>query len=184
MNHIWLIPVIAVGVWLLAALIRGATLKGKAMPPEPDPQGRPRRRPSSTEIDRFLEEVRRRQQAQRRRRDEDEAPEVQPVFVEPSPRPLPPPVRRPSQAPRPRINVEPLVVQPVVVSEVIPMALPAEPRRATTIAPAPTVESTPQKVPGHLTELHRLLRSPQGLRAALVVNEILGPPRCRRRRRS
>jgi hypothetical protein len=181
MNQIWLIPVIAIGVWLLAALIRNANQKGKAMPPEPQPQGRPRRRPTSNEIDRFLEEVRRRQQAQRRPADED-VPEVQPVVIEPTPRPPPPPVRRTPPASVTRAKPSPVTVRTVAAVDNIPVALAVDARPSTTIAPIPAPEPPQARLPGHLVELQRLLHSPQGIRAAFLLNEILGPPKCRRRR--
>ena len=176
MDHIWLIPVIAVVVWVITAVARGTKAKEKVVDVNQGPQGRPpRRRPSSSDIDRFLEEVKRRQLEQRRR--QAEPLEVEAVIIEPSPRPRPPPVRRPP----PRSAV----MQPVVVAEAVPLALPADTGLALAaskqqIAVPETVSGTP--VPLHVLELLRLLQSPQGRRTALIINEVFGPPRSRRRR--
>jgi hypothetical protein len=172
MKHVWIPIVIALILWIISAMARSAKAKEKEKekPVEPN-QGRPpRRRPSSADIDRFLEEVKRRQMEQRRR--QAEPPAVEPVIVvEPAPRPKPPPVRRP-----PLRRAE-----PVLVAEAIPVAVPVEAARRPEIVSAP--EMPRAKLPDHVVELERLLRSPQGLRTAFVLNEILGPPRCKRGRR-
>jgi hypothetical protein len=175
MGHFWLVAALAVAIWLITAAARRAKANAKERVVEPN-QGRPpRRRPSSADIDRFLDEVKRRQAEQRRR--QTEPPAVEPVvIVEGAAKLVPPPVRRP---PPRRLQAE-----PVLVAEAIPVALPVPPpQRVAEAPPLPAPESTAAKRPAYLDELLRLLRSPQGLRAAILVNEFLGPPLCKRRAR-
>jgi hypothetical protein len=176
MKHILIPILLGLVIWIITAVARSAKAKAakeQVKPVEPN-QGRPpRRRPSSADIDRFLDEVKRRQSEQRRR--QAEPPVVEPVVIEPSPLRKPPPVRRP---PTRRV-----IVEPTVVAEVIPIALPAEaPKAALGDIAIPVLEAAKAKHPEHMLELRRLLHSSHGLRAALLVNEILGPPKCKRGR--
>ena len=173
MGHFCYVIVIAAVIWLITAALRRAKAKEKAVASN---EGRPpRRRPSSTDIDRFLEEVKRRQSEQRRRQAEPQ--EVEPVVViAPSPRPKPPPVRRPPQ----RRNY----AEPVLVAEAVPVAMPVTASRRVSETPAiPAPEIAIANRPVHIEELLRLLHSPQGLRAAFLLNEILGPPQSKRGRK-
>jgi hypothetical protein len=47
----------------------------------------------------------------------------------------------------------------------------------------PPPPSAPRQVPAHLRKLGELLNSSDGIKAAFLLTEILGPPRCRRPKR-
>lgn len=170
----WAIPLIALVIWIIANVARGVEAGRKDQQPGPRPVQRPR--PATTEIDRFLEELNRRRQQQRR-------PPERPAERRPGPRPRPTPGR--PQPPPP----QPVVVVPVPTVElVVPEVLPAQPVRPAEPSPPsfthppqpPPAAGQPREIPAHLMELLRLFRSGQGLRAAFLAQEILGPPRSRR----
>lgn len=189
---IWVIPVIALGVWVITQVIRSSNEVKKV----PERRGPQPRRSSTSDIDRFLEEInRRRQQQQQMEREQADAPVVQPVAPPPPPPPpvqarpqrqrtssrqkypgyAPPPVRR-----RPAtVVVEPVgprsAAEPIVIAEVI---APEVGSAGLSFQPVPEIR-TP-KAPRHIEQLRQLL-SRDGLRAAVLLNEILGPPRSKRR---
>jgi hypothetical protein len=151
----------------------------------------------TSDIDRFLEEVnRRRRQALERR----------PGPIEPEARPLrvPPPVRSrvPAKAPRERplvqapsarpVSRRPLraplpSAEPALVVEVLPVVETPQPKWV----PTPqTQQTTPAQAPATVSreapspmfqQLSALLSSEDNLRAALVLQEVLGHPLCLRR---
>jgi len=165
-----IVPIIAVAVWIIGTLIRGAE---KAQGPNGAP---PRRGERVTDLDRFLREIHRRRQA-------EERTEEPPQRAERRREPEPPPVRR--APPREEIPVV-LPVQEVIAAE--PVA-PAPALRVLEAPPLPAVpfdrSPRPQQrraEPAALVTLKALLRSPEGLRTAMILREVLGPPLSRRRR--
>jgi hypothetical protein len=108
--------------------------------------------------------------------------------------PVPEPPRRPSSLPE---TVRPLLVEPAPVVAPIPEAFPTRgltpPPRAPepnldTAAPAAAIDTRSRAqrradASPLLGELTRLFRSPQGMAAALVLQEVLGKPLSQRRRR-
>jgi hypothetical protein len=152
----------------------------------------PRRPPSTTE--QFLEEVnRRRQQASDRgrpsppvRRDTLITAPPPAVRRETPVRKSPPKVDRPRQATVPPRTTS--RVPPTQLMEVVPVEVPADYRQpAGELIPVqpssePThlgaVGVTDRRPPLLLAQLTPLLRSRQTLRAAFLLHEILGPPRC------
>jgi hypothetical protein len=187
----WIIPLIAVGVWILTQLLKaGSEQQQRRKQQKADGPRRP-----GGDIDRFLEEI------QRRRRDgEKKRPPPEPVVRE-TPRPVKPPplppmprrVERPvERVPPPRPvrtsaprQVVPPPVEVVVLEEVKEVApaiaeanvAPAE--RAAFRAPTVTAVRTP--TPG-AKMLGDLLRTQGGLQAAILMNEVIGPPKCKRPR--
>jgi hypothetical protein len=181
-NLFGLLVTVALGVWFLITLLRkteeerrsrerSASRSERPAPP-------PKKRLPPADIDRFLEEV------NRRRR---QAPEGQ---ARPAPKPRPTPsgpattgrVSRPAPTARP----VPPATAARVAEAVVAVAVPAS--RATwadnqtpgpITAPALT-QVTPRRQSEGLHLLFDLLRSPQSLRTAVLMKEILGPPRCRR----
>jgi hypothetical protein len=177
-----------------------------------------RRKRSSTDLDKFLEEARRRRQVQEQRRQPQ-------VIMEPPapPKPPPAPKRREVEAPIPQPQRRPKTQRPAsqprrekqkpaVVLEAIPVAvevprsMPAEvlarfPQAVTVVtevavpAPAPPPPPPPSarvaarsvtgvsvsgaKPSPIMPELAALLQTSDRLRAAIALQEILGPPRCR-----
>jgi len=170
--------------------------------------GLPRRPATSTDL--FLEEVnRRRQQASERGKS---GPPPTSTSAARSNRgaliPAPPPIRRetvarkaPPKPNRPRPISAPSRPTPAIaysqLLEVVPADKPADRGRQAFVVPkvaeaGPTepVEETPaaaskvstRPMPVLLAQLMPLLRSRQTLRAAFLLHEILGPPRCHHRR--
>lgn len=130
--EILIIPLIAFGVWLLGTIFRGAEENPRQARARNERDGEGRTRRSAADLDRFLQDARRR----REERQNSETPEVKPVEPEPVARPAPPPpVRRANprrQAPRQR------PAQPV------PVAIPEPPRRV--VADSPPPAPTPRPV--------------------------------------
>jgi hypothetical protein len=201
---IWLILLIPVAVSILSLLFR---------PTKEEPRRGPRMRPhvqeggetprtarrSVSEIDQFLEEInrRRREAAERRRGSEPvvpvPVPEVKPVPPPPRLRPLPPPVSKPRRTEKPR------QVTPVRVRERIPeaervviaeTAAPTFPEVPGPVVPAPIPAPQPfanimlRRPPSRaLLQILPLLNSPQSLRSAILLREILDGPVARRSHR-
>ncbi len=131
-------------------------------------------------------------------------PPPKPVHTAPRPAPAVPrpvqPLPRPAQRPQQRHIPKPVVRKPVPVVEEEEMALAGrleEPANAIeqvfdtmakgmAMQPVPELErrseadGTRQIHPTAVTgkSIHDLLRSPDSLRSALVLREVLGPPRC------
>jgi hypothetical protein len=193
--EIWLIILIPVAVSILSLLFRSAKEEprrnGRPRPnPQDVPSGRPPRR-SVSDIDQFLEEInrRRREAAEKRKSGE---PVVVAVPAPPPVRPRPaPPVLRPArrvererQPPRIREPLPP--PERIIITEAVPLPPspaapewqpppPAEPRH-------PPQGAKPTVVNPALAQVLPLLRSPQGLRSAIVLREIFDRPLCQRGR--
>jgi hypothetical protein len=161
-----ILPVIAVAVWIIGTLIRNAEK-------EQGPAGAPPRKAERvTDLDRFLREVHRRRQM-------GERAEERPEPSERRREPAPPPVRRPPP------RQEELPVDEVVVVE---SPAPAPALRVHEAPPLPDVPSDKSARPPAqgpepvaLGSLRRLLRSREGMRTAMILREVLGPPLARRR---
>jgi len=127
-------------------------------------------RPSSAEIDRFLEEVNRRKQQQARQ----SAP---PPQIQQPPKPVRVQQRQVQQ--RQVMEQEPLVSAVIIEQMPEPMRNVA-PRPAASAyqinPPAPIVPRGTESAPIHHAKA--LLASRDGMRAVFVLNEILSPPRC------
>jgi hypothetical protein len=192
MHWEWVVPVIALVLWILNNLIRSADDKrarnaqrGAELENE-----QPAEQPKS-DVDQFLEEInrmRRRTEPPRRQ----EPPEV--LRAEEPPRPSAPPRPvyvptvvetprperpRPRPAQRPRTQVaRPVVPKPgAEILDVIPVAAPVAPHKAPTVS-APARQPSPAVI-----QLRSMLRSPGTIQAAIILQEVLGPPRCRRGRK-
>lgn len=176
---IWVVPVIALAVWILLQI----------RAPEAPPQ-RPRQQPleggdrprqPSGDVGRFLEEIERLRQ--RSAPERQEAPTVQeavpvesagPAVFE---RPSPPPSPRP-RAEKPKVkNPRPVTV----VAQPVLDVLPVDPPRP---AAAPTVAAPwkPRRASPAAAQLTSLLQTPGSLQTAILLQEVLGRPRCRRKR--
>jgi hypothetical protein len=192
--EVWAALIVGAAVWIIGQLLRqSADDDPKKRPPaRPQPTDRPNRpRPASgtTDLDRFLQEVQRRKQMAeghgkpppppkkpqpQRRPPPRNVPDVlptrtpgaerwaQPAVVEVVPVQTPP-ARVPAPAP-----VQEVVAAVVVPGEVQPMARRAfPPPRKTEMSPA-------------LAQLQKLMASRDSLRAAVLLQEVLGPPLCHR----
>jgi hypothetical protein len=197
--EIWLVPLIALAVWILGSLLRG----GVEEPPRNDPQpngggpvrGRPPQRPM-TDLDRFLQEVHRRRQGGEQHQTElpEMAPPPQRAERQPAPaRAMPTPTRQPPRRP-PRPTTPPVKRTPRgKPAEAIVVRLPvAEPAKqleqvvpevvalSPATVPTPPPPPPPPAVAGPPPSLATLLSTPEGLRNAFILREILAPPLCKR----
>lgn len=186
-----LVPVVVLAVWVLSHLFRSAEeLKERRVEPgQPAPPEAPR-----SEVEKFLDEINRmrRQPAAPRPAPPPTAmkdiPEVIPV--EP-PRPAPPPQIRPLPRPPAVRAANPTTLQPprppqakqVKTRRVEPPRPVVAPPALTLATPdaAPAVVSFQHAPSPAVTQMLGMLRNPASVRAAVLLQEVLGPPRCRRR---
>jgi hypothetical protein len=186
------IPLIALVIWILSNLAKGNEQQKKGPaggdqrqpPPQQAQAAAPAQAGRKEKIDQFLQEINeRRKQREGQGRVEPPprpAPPPQPPVVV-RPKPTPPPVRaeRPTQ---PQRVLEALPAEPIL--EALPSsALEAPLGMALTAQEARLLGSTPsvrQTVPTHLRALRSLLESGRGLRTAFMLQEVLGPPRCKK----
>jgi hypothetical protein len=167
--EVLIIPIIVVAVWIISTLLRGAD--------ESKRTGRlGQRRPErATDLDRFLHEVQRRRDAA-----ESAEPRTRREESRPAERRRPSPSRTKARTPP---------------EEAIPVVLPVEEVRTgppvlATIAapPLPEVPSLPPDTTARpvsespaLAGLREMLQTRDGLRQAMILSEVFGPPRSRRR---
>ena len=171
---------LAVGfvIWLISNLARGN--EPPRRPGAPPAAGEPtRQRPSTTEIDRFLEEINRRRQQQQQRKP------AQVEYTEPAPRPrveerpVPVPRPRPAPAPKPQRPTRTTYQPPV---QAIPTVLPVVTAVEPLTPPKPVRVIPPAPVSPQLKLARDLIASGQGLRTAIILNEVFGPPKSKRPR--
>jgi hypothetical protein len=191
MHWEWIVPVIALALWILSSLVRGVEEQQRA---GRQPGSRPVDRPPS-EVDKFLEEINR-----MRRRSAQPSPEQ--ARPQPATRTAPMPEVLPADRSPPPL-AEPIPSPPAMFEPPKPKPRPVQPRREkprTAVAkpvpprpvppPVPVPEApAPSKVVAQVrrpapavAQLWTLLKSPATLQAAILLQEVLGPPRCRRRR--
>jgi hypothetical protein len=188
MHWEWIVPVIALALWIISSLVKTAEDRSKqAGPGEPLPPDSPPR--PLSEVDRFLEEINR----MRRRQDEEQRQETPPQRREPLATPPSPVVVRqvePTTAP----NFEkPVVVEEkprprTIIRHRRPEPRPTQFKPSAPVPAAPPLPPPPPSVPPArpyspaVAQLQALLRSTQSLQTAILLQEVLGPPKCRRRR--
>jgi hypothetical protein len=182
MQLLW-IPLIAVVIWVIANVARGFQA-GQKPPPPVGPRPR-RQRASNADIERFLEDVQRRRQQQGTRTVEAVPAEPRENAKRTPPRPRPE-TRTPRRVEPPPVVAELVTPLPVVL-EAIPIDEPPpgsmtvvgrlETKPSTPPSSLPRVASTP-----HLLTLREMLHSAQGMRTAIVLNEIFNLPRSKRPR--
>lgn len=180
--EVLIIPLIALGVWILGTLFKGGEgdkLKKDVRRPSKVSVRASSRRPV-TDLERFLEDA-------RRRREKEERP-----IPPPAPPPahtsiVRPPLReRPS---RPR-ETPPRVAPPVIRREETPLAIPvaqpvAEPVIAEPIVVVPLAAPTTTRdtrLSPIAQQARSLLSKPQTAATAFVLREIFDRPLCKRRR--
>jgi hypothetical protein len=195
-----LILLVPLGVWILSSIF-------KSEDDRPGNRGAPGSRPPVqrrpvTDLERFLEEARRRREAAGGRPQPSvEAPQrpapqrerrPAPIMEQRQPRAQQQPRRRQVESPAPRTNRPPVLleavpeVQPVVRAEAVrvdvavPASVPAALQVAEPVAPPrPTARASTSPALRHLAAL---LRSPQAAGTAIVLREVFDQPLCRRRR--
>jgi hypothetical protein len=203
--EILIIPLIALGVWILGTLFKGEEEKLKARGRQAGGPGRTPRRPV-TDLDRFLEDARRRREMEERAK--KSAPPRPPTPTRQAPPSRPAPARvplseRPSRLldtpPRPVPSARPAEEPPLVIPVARPVPKPATIREAAVeaalavplpqpvpdVPPAPATPATTRETRRSpiSQQVHALLRKPQTAAAAFVLREIFDRPLCMRRRR-
>jgi hypothetical protein len=197
--HVLLILLIPVVVAILANLLRGAEQKNrKDRPASSSGEFRTPTRQSSrpsTDLDRFLEEARRRREPPIRSPVVVEREAAQAARPEPAPRSQRP--TRPTPT-RPRETRVPPRRQPVLLEEEtssrrsVPVVTPepaAEPVRAVEVSPAQLPAPPPapavvrvKAISPLLRQVVQGLRTPRSAAAAIVLREVFDQPLCKRRR--
>lgn len=163
----WVIPVFVVIFWLVTTIIKN---REREEPVRRRPGAAPddSRRPTS-DIDRFLQEI---DKLKRKALGEPEAPTAKPA--PPVVKLKPPRVRAANRPPLPRTLADVPVVQVVPVVKPVPsIAAQAVPNIAQ------ISRSLDRRGPTAAQAAVALLRSPQSIAGAMILKEILGPPRCR-----
>lgn len=163
----------------------GPRSQGEPAQVERSQDDRPRR--TSSDLDRFLAEAR------RRRQKPEEEPIITAEVVPPSrqesprpktrPRPAPPPVLQPVPAPPPQalaIEVEPLPEEP----ETMPLVAAPVPMGTVDVGEMSSSSSQPRKnLSPTLQTIQEMLSNVKGTHSAVVLYEIFGPPKCKRKGR-
>ncbi len=191
----WVIILIGAAVWIFSHLLKAGNEQQQQQRRQQQQQGGGPRRPGG-DIDRFLQEIQRRRQGAPKSPPAERVPP--PPVVRETPRPvkpppmprrvererapvLPPPRQRPTERPRPLVPpVEVVVleeVKPAVPVSGIEEAHVAPSERAAYRAPTVSAAKTPTEGAKKLVEL---LSTKEGLQAAILMNEVIGPPRCKR----
>jgi hypothetical protein len=172
----WLVAVVVLAVYGLGAILK-AKQQGDVKP-QPGAQRNP-----GQQLDRFLQEIdrlRRQQEnrnatARKTEEDDDEMPTAQrPVVVvrEQRPVPQPRPVVLRMQAPQaPQPQQRPQAKEPEPAARTAQVVLPSH---------APNIASARGSGPNPAVTALHLLRSRKSVSTAFVLNEILGPPKCKR----
>src|SRR5262249_37982670 len=175
--EIWLVPLIAIAVWILGSLMRGG-MEERQRKSGRSEGGRQSPQRSGSDLELFLQEVHRRRQTGEPRQEPrpEEPPKPKPIPPRRPPRPAPPPV---AKRPPPRrmvgeaVVVEvvkaagkrpPVVLQPTVVPVVVEAVIPASPPPRT--PPAPGTRRAVKPLPASLAAL---LNSPAALRNAMIL---------------
>jgi hypothetical protein len=173
----WIIPVIIAVVWILNALLRNRENDEPARAPRGKAAERPGNRNAASEIDRFLQEIER---MKKQSPDETAAPSVQRAPA-PKVRPVSPPPRVRPVTVRPAKGrpIEAASVPVVVVESApaaAPLATPLPSGRLAMTVPIPRPRAGNRALAGALA----MLRSPNSAAHAIVLTEILGPPKSKR----
>lgn len=158
---------------------------------DPAPEARPGKAAGS-DIDRFLEEI---DKLRKRSAADAGAPvAAKPVVAKPTRQPAEQPKPKPKRAVGEPFAAAPPVMKPTAVVPAVPVV---SPRRAEQLPVAPVVATPPRLPPAAVThptvtpartasksevatELAGLLKGKQGLQMAFVLQEVFGPPKCRR----
>jgi hypothetical protein len=186
--EILVIPLIALGVWILGTLFKSGEdeRNKKAGARRGGSPGRgPARRPA-TDLDRFLEDARRRREAEERR--QPPPPPPRPTISRPPLSERPPRPREAPPRPAPVVRREEIVVAVPVIRAVVepdlPEAVPVAPRVQPSAEPAPAAPTTTRdtRLSPIVQQVRALLSKPQSAGTAFALREILDRPLCKRRR--
>lgn len=190
----WLVPLVALGVWILSNLARNREDEPRrARPPQVRgdgmPEAAPRQRKEPEEVDRFLDEVRRRRENTERKKKADEPRRVLLPKREETRKPAQPQSRQDAQrkpTPPPVPKLIP-VKEPPTSPRKEPGSSPRSANRIEEVVVARIVSPTPRSdspAPVHaertIPQLLDLLCRKENLTTAVLLREVLGPPLCKR----
>lgn len=208
----WVLPLIALVVWIVVNLARpkqDEVQPPRPRPPRPpldSDTAHADKQQNKSELSRFLRDLERRKAAEQKKiRAKETLPKVLPVT--PQARALEAqrreerfdtPPQRPETRPRPPRPATPPPLPPVIpvheapLTPVPPLAPLAVPPPAPPVSPAKAPATTgayviQQRIAlasgSNVTrQVREMLRNPHSIRAALVLQEVLGPPLARRRK--
>jgi hypothetical protein len=192
--EVWGALIVGAAIWIIGQLLRQNAEEDPKKRPQPRPQppqdrpNRPRPQSGTSDLDRFLQEVQRRKQMAEGRAKPPPPPKRQPQQRRPPPRNVPDVL--PTRTPGAERRAEPAVIDvvPVEAPARVPMPAPAAAPVAAVVAPgdvAPVVRRVfppPRKaqLTPALAQLQKLMASRDSLRAAVLLQEVLGPPLCHR----
>jgi hypothetical protein len=175
----WMLPVFIVVVWIVQYILRNRENEEPVRAPRGKAADRPPNRSAGSEIDRFLQEIER--MKKKSAEDRPESPKA-------NRGPLPKVVAAVAKPPRvrpvaPRVQVADAQAVPIIPLERLSASTaPAAIRAVGTLPTAPkAVPQARRLLSPALEGALSLLRSPQSAASAIVLNEILSPPKCRRR---
>jgi hypothetical protein len=164
----WMLPVFIVVVWIVQAILRNREQDEPTRAAKNKSGERTGNRNAGSEIDKFLQEIERMKK---------KAAEEKPDAPKPPPRVRPASPQPPRVKPVTRIKLQPAaVVAPPVIALQPAVTIPMSQRP---IAAAPQIAKV-RRSAGVLGAIS-LLRSPNSVASAIVLNEILGPPKAKRR---
>lgn len=196
-----LVPLIALAVWILSNMAknREEPRRNQRSPTPPDMDSPPRPRRAPTDVDRFLEEVRRRRESGEKKsppllreapasREQTRSRPVSGPVAEPvvrPHRPAPTSEEGPKQrSPRRSAAQEAVPVAKIVSPPPLPQLTPAQVAEQASIAAlGQPGQMAAKDVSPAIKQLFGLLKSPQTMQTAVLLREILEAPRCRRRHR-
>jgi cytoskeletal protein RodZ len=164
----WMLPVFIVVVWIVQAILRNREQEEPTRTARGKSNERAGNRNAGSEIDKFLQEIERmKKKTAEEKPDTPKPPRVRPVS------PQPPRVR--PVTPRIKLQPTPVVAPPVIALQpTVTMPMSKRP-----VAEAPQTFRT-RRSAGVLGAIS-LLRTHDSVASAVVLNEILGTPKCKRR---
>jgi cytoskeletal protein RodZ len=163
----WMLPVFIVVVWIVQAILRNREQDEPTRTAKNKSGERAGNRNAGSEIDKFLQEIER-----MKKKSAEESPDA----PKPPPRVRPASPQPPRVKPVTRIRLQPApTVAPPVIALQPAVTMPMAQRP---VAAAPQIARV-RRSAGVLGAIS-LLRSPNSVASAIVLNEILGPPKCKR----
>jgi hypothetical protein len=178
----WMLPVFIVVVWIVQYILRNRENEEPVRAARGKAGDRPANRSPGSEIDRFLQEIER-----MKKKSAEDRPEPPKASRAPLPKVLPAVGKPPRVRPvAPRVQAQPadaLSVPIIPLERLSSLTPPAAPIRSVgTLPTAPKAVARARRLLSPALEgALSLLRSPQSAASAIVLNEILSPPKCRRR---
>jgi hypothetical protein len=178
----WLVPVIVIVVYVIGWIIKAKEeVDAKAKKPAGKQPGQ--------ELDRFLEEIDRLRREQSSKQtpvadivadEHEDYDRPAPVVIRPAPRPAPVLPQKPIIIRRPPRLVVETLPPPAPVVPITPAPLPLASRLSAAQPAKPASPASARRI-STVAAVMGLLRNPRTVSSALILNEVLGPPKSKRR---